>query len=509
MVYHHEMHSQKEYLVRANNRVIHCRPYEEIALRVPVEPAEKPYNSYWERLWNCIDEDPDREVHYRKITVLCTKDVQDENKLFFVTEKDKAIMQAAMECGASCVNNNLLKVTNYRRACYKLFTENRYHDYYYSHYDVFDEEEFTDEFKVLYGCFKRRSYLIAVKSLSDIQKQFTDQDLKEEQKKQAEKLKQEEKIGYQRADRELLRQRLLQQIQESKKRHASKIIEEFYRLNLLSKPTLTNDEKIKEYAAVREFCINHMPVLDDKTFDLGILPTDYPDYINKTCFDTFISNWRNVNRSYKTLVRGARGEAKVLEVLRLYDDRIHILPGYTWDCEHDFVVISPFGIFTVEVKNLWGEYVITETGWLKPISNQTTKPKDVALQSKRHIETLRRNLRNCGAFSDDIPMFEIICSAEPSFSITDEYGYIPVCNYNTLDKILLPLGGKVVLSEEQMLEIKNYLVEHWMPPFTFPCGDFDSRDSFIRTFADIASGFYVAHHSLPTECVRDKNLVHT
>lgn len=497
MYHYYKKYQPKEYLVRANDQVIHCHMYKEMTLKVPVKPEEKVYTSYWDKFWNSTDEELDEEVRYKKITVLYIQDVQEETAIYFITEKDKAIVKSAMECGATGVEYYTLRNTNYRRACYRLYTENRYRGYHSSYNDEFDEEYFTDSFKVLYGCFKRRSYLIAVQSLDDIKEQFVDQVLEEKQKYEVKKINQKEKRIFHKENLERLRDLLLERIRESKEKHFSRIVEEFYQLDLLNKPTMTNDEKIKEYAAICEFCVRHMPVLRDRSFDLRTLRTDYPDYIDQSCFDAFFSNWQNINRSYRALVKGARGEKKVLEVLQLYDDRIHILHGYTWGCEHDFVVISPFGIYTIEVKNLYGEYVITQTGLLKSISCSMTKPKDIALQSKRHIETLRRNLRDCEAFSNDIPLFEVVCSAEPSFSVSDEYGYIPVCYYNTLDKILLPVGAEVVLSEENMLAIKNYLIEHWAPAFAFPCKEIDNRDKFIQNFADVASGFYVAHHSLP------------
>lgn len=497
MIYYHKKYPPKEYLVRCNGQAIRCRLYKEMMLKVPVKPEEKVYSGYWDRLWNSSEEDPDEEVHYKRITVLYVQDTEKDTSVVFITEKDKAIIKSAMECGAYCVANYSSRNTTYRRACYRLFTENRYTGYHLSNTDEFDEEYFTVAFKALYGCFKRRSYLIAVQNLNDIKEQFADQDREEEEKKKAAKAKQEEQERLRNEEQERKRKQFLEKISEAKAKHSAGIIEEFYRLDLLNQLTLTNAEKVREYAAVREFCIRHIPDLDNRMFSLQILRADYQSYIDRSCLEAFASNWRELNRSYKALERGMRGEEKVLDVLRLFDDRIHILHGYTWGCEHDFVVLSPYGIFTIEVKSLRGEYVVTKTGLLKCISNPKVKTKDIAFQSKKHLETLRRNLGNCEVFSDEIPLHEIICSAEPSFTIADEYGYIPVCYYNTLDKLLLPSGEKVVLSEEQMLAIKRYLTEHWAPEFVFdvflPRGEIDGRDDFIRSFADVASGYYVAH----------------
>lgn len=284
---------------------------------------------------------------------------------------------------------------------------------------------------------------------------------------------------------------LRQKIALVKSKYAEQIIAEFDGLQLLSGLSLSNDEKIEEYSAVRDFCLKYLPMLDRRDFYLTSLSEEYPDYISYDACVRFQDNWNNMNRSYNALNRGKAGEEKVNEVLSLFEDRMRILRNFTWGHEHDFIIITPYGISTIEVKMLRGDYILTETGVLKSLSHPQVKSKDVALQSKKHLETLRRNLKGCSAFTANIPLQEIICSAEANFTIKDNYHYIPVCYYNTIDKILLP-DDEEILSTKEMNEIYEYLVDHRCSPFKFdvflPRGEIESRETFIETFADIASG---------------------
>ena len=291
----------------------------------------------------------------------------------------------------------------------------------------------------------------------------------------------------------LYRKQKSDRIQSEKAVLIEQITAEFNADNLLSDAKLSNQGKLEAYSKVRKFCSKYIPSLNDRNFDICSI---HPDYASARSCTSFKENWNRLSRIYSILNRGISGEDKVFEVLTLFDDRIRILRDFIWGYEHDYIVISPYGIFTIEVKTLRGNYVLTETGMLKCLSTNKVTPKDVALQSKKHLETLRRNLGACPAFSSRVPLQEIICSAEPNFTIKDDYRQLPVCYYNTLDKYLLPKNGKIVLSEKEMQAIEEYLLQHKQPDFTYdvflPAGEIDSRSEFITSFAEVASGYIIA-----------------
>lgn len=297
---------------------------------------------------------------------------------------------------------------------------------------------------------------------------------------------------------ELYQEKRNAKINSKKAALIAKITSEFYEQKLLSLSALSNSEKLRAYSDIRDFCCKYIPVLTERGFRVESLYSDYSDFISEETCNAFKENWIRLSRSYSILSRGASGEEKVYEVLRLFDDRIRILRDYVWGHEHDFIIITPYGISTIEVKNLRGDYVLTETGVLKCVSSDKVKPKDVALQSKKHLETLRRNLNGCSAFSASVPLQEIICSAESNFTIKDDYHYIPVCYYNTVDKVLFPENTKPIITEKAMVAIEKYLLENRREAFKFdvflPRGEIDSRADFIRCFADVASGYIVANN---------------
>lgn len=277
---------------------------------------------------------------------------------------------------------------------------------------------------------------------------------------------------------------------------SKQIIDAFENGNYLNTASLTNTDKLNEYNRVLSFCANYIPELSEHRFNADTFYDEYHEFIEKSDLDVFFNNWSRLRKSFNALNRGANGEAKVYEVLRLFDDRIRILKDYVWGHEHDFVVITPYGISTIEVKNLRGNYVLTETGILKCLSSNRVKPKDVALQSKKHLETLRRNLSGCSAFFADIPLQEIVCSAEAGFTIQDNYHYLPICYYNTVDKVLLPEGKNEILNSATMDAIESFLLQNQQNAFKFdvflPRGEIDSRSAFITSFANVAGGYLVA-----------------
>jgi len=62
-----------------------------------------------------------------------------------------------------------------------------------------------------------------------------------------------------------------------------------------------------------------------------------------------------------------------------------------------------------------------------------------------------------------------------------------------VDKLLLKQDGNIVLNKNSMNMIKDYLLDNQQEPYKYnvftPRGEIDSRDNFIESFSDVASGY--------------------
>lgn len=494
LIQHHKNSLGLQYQIKVGDSTFACSGYDEIKITIPVPSVVVKV----ERAWNNVSLvvnlvslftgsraylEPVYSDDYKTcvITVVRLVNASGERLIDIIAAEDKAKLISAMK--------------KTRKECKYIHDPDKIGaqilDNFYRNHD---------------------SVSISVDNLQIIIEQFVDQEKKFLRKKAAEKAakkaRQKEELMRQQAEQEakekkeakmleLQRKAFLNSINTAKDHFSRQIKSEFIEAGFLQHNTLSNGEKLKEYSALRKFCIKYVPELAEPGFRLETLPEKHPDFISEESCIKFKDNWVRMCHTYNILKKGASGEEKVAEVLRLFDDQIRILKNCTIDhYEHDFIVISHSGIYTIEVKNLYGQYELTETGILKCTTRGNTKSQDVALQSKKHLHTLRRCLTKCNVYSSDIPIREIICSAEPNFTITDNYHFLPVCYYNTLDKILLPNSGKAVLSAEEMEEIEKFLLDNQSEAYKYdvflPYGEIDSYDLFIENLADILSGLHIA-----------------
>ena len=463
-----------------------CKGYWKFSIRVPKRKEKKVSfldilggisDGSW--LANELYRKDEEDCEYEQITFMTSFQgvYTEETRIYFITESDYNILYKALETGKEYKSyySSAKKSSSYYSSEEK---ERKYED---AQYSCFNEacaaffNTYTGTDIVTYfvkqdlcnDCIDMKSTIYKVSLIGNIERQF------EEQHDLHCKQVEEEKV-------------------KIKTLYHERIVKDFKDINAFEKSKVTNNEKLEIYEKIRELCIKYITELDDRKYDINNLLKQYSGCFSEESFVVFKDNWSRMIRSYAALKRGLRGEEKVAEVLKLFDDRLIILPNYVWGYEHDFVVVTPYGIFTIEVKTLKGNYILTETGILKQIGENNNISIDVALQSKKHIESLRRNLKGCSILNENIPLQEVICSAEPEFTIKNEYHYVPVCYYNTIDKELLPSNGETVLTKEEMQEIARYLLDHQEETFLYdlflPQGEIDSEESFIKSFAEVASG---------------------
>lgn len=406
---------------------------------------------------------------------------ESEDTFFVLHRKDAKKLTDAIYIGKN-VDSSKKTDLEYEKVCKEFYSS------------VVNDAVLWDLYNQCNNMWSKRVFYID--SLDDVLDKLNGQRKREklEEKKKAEAIR----LQKEKEDLEKRRESENRLAERRKEREAS-IIEKkteitslFDERGILKREELSNKDKMKHYGELRRLCVEILPELAEKGFRVETVAQECPEIVSlKTC-EVFLDNWKRISRAYHSLQSGIEGEEKVKEVLALFDDRIKIISNYRWGCEHDFIVIAPTGIFTIEVKNLYGDYELTETGILKYVSDDgESKSLDIALQSKKHIETLRRNLKECKAFGEEIPLKEIICSANAEFTIKNSYPYLPVCYYNTVDKYIFD-GAKMVLSEKKMNEIYDFLLGHQQPdaeyPIFMPKGEISGREEFVRTFSEIVVG---------------------
>lgn len=419
-------------------------------------------------------------------------------KTYLIDSKFQSDLTDVFNCGRSVYN----PISEYEKFCERLYRTGAIYS------NAIERQRFEQDCKypllqpaitaqIVNEYFAGHSSITFVSNFESV---FTQLILKkaaqEKMRKQKQEEEQKQKAVQEEALRRALEARRQQLADEYKKQqeHVAElqnyIVQNFENTQLLTHPKLTRTQKMNEYAKVLDFCYSYLPALKTVGSHVErILPMYATEPLLTACSD-FSKSWRNILGSHRGLQQGAEGEYRVAKLLNLYDEQLVYISDYTWNVEHDFIVLAPSGIYTIEVKNLSGNYELSAAGILKCISKPYKRSFDVAFQSKKHAESLRRNLKSCPAYHSEIPIKHIICSANQDFTINkNDYPYIPVCYTNTLDNHILFSDLPTVMSMDTMNEIKAFLLAHQQPPFTFdvfgPRGELESRDTFINSFASL------------------------
>ena len=120
--------------------------------------------------------------------------------------------------------------------------------------------------------------------------------------------------------------------------------------------------------------------------------------------------------------------------MKIIGDRIRIIQNarYVIDddfsVEHDMIVISTYGIFSIEIKN-WGlNSHINEKGYLV---NKNGKSVNVIEQSMRHVHNLERVIQK--EMYHNAEVHPLIVWVNEKSKITNDFKYVTVCNYNDVE----------------------------------------------------------------------------
>ena len=170
---------------------------------------------------------------------------------------------------------------------------------------------------------------------------------------------------------------------------------------------------------------------------------------------------------------GEDGERRVADRLKDYTDQIILLPNLRLEVdgqsvESDFVLLSPYGIYVLEVKNLgsgggYGIRIEKDGRWCKTYNGNVQLMNNVVAQNERHILFLEKyiNQRLRRPLDDYIRVRGIVVLANDVVDILNDSDDIVVRYTNIMSTIR---NQPIVMKEKDMKEIAQILNGAALPP---------------------------------------------
>lgn len=189
--------------------------------------------------------------------------------------------------------------------------------------------------------------------------------------------------------------------------------------------------------------------------------------------------------------KGYEGEERVNRELSLFDDRLINIPNLRIEqdgisAENDNFIISPFGLFSIEVKNYGstGSYSvkITKDGrWTKVLKNGVEERLDnVTSQATRHIaltqKLINKALKELG-YDIYLPVSFIIVMANEAVDIENQSN-IPIIRTSNLYYEISRRGE--ILDDNIIKEIHDILTKNSLPLIGYPTACLDTVTSTLK-----------------------------
>lgn len=173
-----------------------------------------------------------------------------------------------------------------------------------------------------------------------------------------------------------------------------------------------------------------------------------------------------------SLKKGAKGEKRTRDGLRNleFSPGVKILYNITLDdgtdrTEYDAIVLTSYGIFVVEAKNLNGDARITEKGILVR--------KDDRFGEYNLGEKMNRKeflLRSCLGELASVPYHALLLYVNEQADIEDEYHLIPITYCNTVAEAIQQFDhGDELITAEELKRIEAEITSHQIDA-RYPCG---------------------------------------
>ncbi|OWV03301.1 nuclease-related domain-containing protein [Fibrobacter sp. UWH3] len=190
--------------------------------------------------------------------------------------------------------------------------------------------------------------------------------------------------------------------------------------------------------------------------------------INKIIDLTLFKKIDDIDAAIDANRKGKIGEDRVVEALReLLDGSCHIFRNLhidkdkKWDV--DIALVSPWGVYALEVKNLTGEYEIADTIVTKKFGKKIVKLKDrdnPVIEARRHAACLKSFLDADFSRNNDKAFVEpIVIWANPDIKAWDSKSAIKCWRIERLSEELDSIRTKQKLSPQGQKDIIKRLLK--------------------------------------------------
>ena len=211
-------------------------------------------------------------------------------------------------------------------------------------------------------------------------------------------------------------------------------------IGTMSSASYTNQEivdrlKDLQYAIAHEVCGDDegsrvradviVRVVEERVNALGLQDSE--------CYAVFKQDIHDIGREIALTISGMKGEAKGFRALKAleYDFGTYVLHNVCLDdgegrTEIDALVVSPYGVFVIEMKNCRKTMTITEDGYFQKLDNPDYQyPLGERMCCK---ETL---VREAIGEDYDVPVRSMLLLVNDS-DVIDEFGKVQMANRNTV-----------------------------------------------------------------------------
>lgn len=189
-------------------------------------------------------------------------------------------------------------------------------------------------------------------------------------------------------------------------------------------------------------------------------------------FQRLNSNMSYLGHTIGSLIKGRTGERNTMKALQLLalDKSLRILYNIAIQdgdaqTEYDAIVLAPYGVFAVEVKNYNESMRITESGMLEKLENPNFQYNlGGRMNCKEYL--LRKVLK------DALPAAHyhgLLLYANEYSRLVDDFKRIQICYRNTVVQDIQAFDtGATLFSQEQLAEMERTL-ESVHSPRRYPC----------------------------------------